>query len=381
MNKKITAVTLTALMVLTMFTALVPTASAAIEVSAPYEFMGAVEPIPAFFNLTSKENPGILYYDIDEKEGKETLVINIDDDLDITDGNFTYTTSTYDSDDSTLELIAWTGESYAVIVNETSEMWISEYIVDEDDDDEYILRVGESLSLPEGFSITAEQIDIEGDKALFTISQDGEELDTEVVDTKSKSLTEAYFVYDTDLDDDGDDDDEVMNFTVETVFAGTTSNVVKIKNIDLISMNTIEIKNNDDDLYKDYIVKVKSGTVTIELDNDEDISLNSDGVTDIFGDRISIRINEDDDYAAVVKVVTIGGAVSTATATATATETVDVNATATVVDGTPTGTDDAPPVETTTTPEPTDTDVPGFEAVFAVAGLLAVAYLVLRQRE
>ena len=39
-----------------------------------------------------------------------------------------------------------------------------------------------------------------------------------------------------------------------------------------------------------------------------------------------------------------------------------------------------PPVVTTPTPTPTPTEDPGFEAVFAIAGLLAVAYLVLRRK-
>jgi len=120
---------------------------------------------------------------------------------------------------------------------------------------------------------------------------------------------------------------------------------------------------------------VNSGTIKIELD-DEDISLNSDGVTDILGDRISVRINEHDDYAAVVKVVTIGP-----DGNATPTATIDVNATPTAtmdINATPTPT---PPPTETPEPTPTETGTPGFEAVFAVAGLLAVAYLVLRQRE
>ncbi len=380
MNKKITAVTLTALMVLTMFTAMVPAASGAVEVAAPYEFMGAVGDVPGWINLTSKDNPSILWYDIDEQKGDESIEMFIDSNIDIDGGNFTYTTATYTTEDSDLEQIAWMGSSYAVVVNETSEMWISEYLVDEENDDDYLLAVGESMSLPDGFSITADQIDVEGDKAMFTISQNGEALDSEVVDTKADPRF-PYFLYDTDLDDDGDDDDTVMNFTVDTVFAGMNSNMVKIKNIDLISLDPIEIKNNDDDLFNDFIVRVDAGTVRIELD-DEDISLSSDGITDIFADRISVRINDKDDYAAVVKEIIIGG-VPTPTETATAVGTEEPTEPTTNVTGDATGVPTEGPtdavVETEVPTEPTPE--PGFEAVFAVAGLLAVAYLVLRQRE
>ncbi len=79
MNKKITAVTLTALMVLTMFTAMVPAASAVKEVSAPYEFIGVVnDTIPGtdqYFTVSAKSitHPSLLYYDLDDKDGNETL--------------------------------------------------------------------------------------------------------------------------------------------------------------------------------------------------------------------------------------------------------------------------------------------------------------------
>ena len=345
-----------------------------------YELMGAVGTVPGWLNLTSADNPSILWFDIDEKEGKEAVEMYIDSDLDIKEDKFNYTTTTYETNDSDLEQIAWMGSSYAVVVNETSEMWISEYLVDEEDDDDYLLAVGESMSLPDGFSITADQIDVEGDKAMFTISQNGEALDSEVVDTKAVPAS-PYFVYDTDLDDDGDDDDTVMNFTVDTVFAGMNSNMVKIKNIDLISLDPIEIKNNDDDLYKDFIVRVDAGTVRIELD-DEDISLSSDGITDIFADRISVRINDKDDYAAVVKEIIIGGVpTSTETATAVGTEEPTEPTTNVTADGTVAPTEGPTDANETEVPTPEPTDVVGFEAVFAIAGLLAVAYLVMRQRE
>jgi len=381
MNKKITAVTLTALMVLTMFTAMVPTASAAEEVSAPYEFMGAVTSIPGWLNLTSEKNPGLLFYDIDEGDGSETLEMYIDSNLDISYANFEYTTSIYMTEDGDPN-VAWLGQGFFVVDN-GSDWWISEKLVDEDDDDEHLLRVGESMSLPEGFTLTVQEIDVDGEEAWFTISQDGEQLDDEVVTTDS-AQGDPYFVYEDDLNDDGDDDDVVMNFTVETVFAGMNTNLVKIKNMDLISRNALNIENNDKDLYDGFETKVDPDKITIKLeDTDDEISLSSDGVKEIFEDRISVRVNDDDDFAAAVKTVIIGGPGPTATATATATPTGNVTAEPTgnaTVDGTAAPTADVDTTETPT-PEPTDDEVPGFEAVFAIAGLLAVAYLVLRQRE
>jgi len=83
-----------------------------------------------------------------------------------------------------------------------------------------------------------------------------------------------------------------------------------------------------------------------------------------------------------------GGAVTTPTPTPTATATVTPGETATPsptpgATATPSVSPGASPV-TTASPEPTsspDGGIPGFEAVFAIAGLLAVAYLVLQRRK
>ena len=305
MNKKITAVTLTALMVLTMFTAMVPSASAVEEVSAPYEFMAAVVDVTngAWLNLSSYNNPSLLYFDIDEGEGNENLNMYIGDDLNIDDGNFTYNTTIYEAEGG--PHVAWMGAAYYVVTNDTGEWWISEKLLDEDEDDDYLLRVAESKILPEGFAISVLEIDVDGEEAWISVTQDGEEIGSEVVSTAEGK--DPNFVYKYDLDDDGTKD-EILNFTVETVFAGMNTNLVKINNIDLISMNPIEIENNDDDLFQDFVVKLTNDpTLEIELDSGEEIGLSKDSVTQVFADRVSIRINDDGDYAAAVKIITEPG--------------------------------------------------------------------------
>ena len=384
MNKKITAVTLTALMVLTMFTALVPAASGAKEVAAPYEFVAAVNTTSAnnwfTFELNSNDNPSLLYFDLDDKVGEEYLNIYSgnfsEDNLTIGEDNLTYTTALWEDPETKTDLyIAWLGAKHYVVDNGSGDWIISEKLVDEDDGDDHLLRVGESLSLPEGFAITALEIDVDGGEAWISLTKDGEEIDNEVV----TEIAPNFFVYEEDLG--ASDDTVVLNFTVETVFAGMNTNLVKISDIDLISMDTVEIDNNDEDLIDDFKVKTSVDSITIQ--STEDISLSEDGVVDIFGDRFSIRVNEDGDYAAVIQTIIVGGG---AVATETPTEVVTEKPT-----DEPTGNETGPgtaaptegPTDAVETEVPTEepTDVPGFEAVFAVAGLLAVAYLVLRQRE
>ena len=301
MNKKITAVTLTALMVLTMFTALVPSATAVEEVSAPYEFMGAINQTgEQYINISSRDSPSILYYDLDDKEGAEYLYFPVFNNFSIPKGELNYSSYYWVDDESTY--VAWDSKKYAVIENGTSKWIISEKLVDEKEKHDYLLRVGESLTLPEGWALVAMEIDVDGEEAWMSLTKDGEEVDNEVVSTAENK--NPHFVYEEDLGASGDDT-VVMNFTVETVFAGMNTNLVKINNIDLISTDTLEIKDGDKDLYDDYVVDTTGDRIKIK--NDDDVSLGGDDITAIVGGLFSVRVNEDSTRAGVVKIITEPG--------------------------------------------------------------------------
>ena len=340
-----------------------------------YELIGAVNGTQtaglSWLSASSKMNPSILYYDLDDNEGKESLTMPIYDNLTVPKGKLIYSTLPW-TDDEGNEYIAWAGAKFAVV--DTGNDWIiSAKLVDEDEDDDHLLRVGESLSLIGGWAISALEIDVDGKKSWLSLTNDGEEVENIVV-TEGNDFT-----YEEDLG--ASDDTEVMNFTVETVFAGMNTNLVKINNIDLISTDTVEVESGDEDLYNDFEVDADSTQIQI-INKDEDITFSEDDITDIMD--FAVRVNEDGNLVALAQEVIVGGPVATPTVTATPTDTVDANVTATpsdVVDANVTATETAPPTEPTPTPEPTDDEVPGFEAVFAIAGLLAVAYLVLRQRE
>ena len=330
-----------------------------------------------YFNVSAKSisHPSLLYFDLDDKDGNESLKFHTlaTDEHTIDDGNLTYTTTLWIDDG--YEYISWLGDKYRKV---TGEWVISEELVDEDKDDDHSIRVGETLSLPGGFAITATEIDVEGEEAWLSLTHDGEEIDNEVVSTASGK--DNNFVYEDDFDEA--DDVEIMKFTVETVFAGMNTNLVKINNISLVSMDLLEIETGSDEPFNDYDTSI-IGDDTIEIQSDDDISLKEDGTTEILDGRFLVRVNEDGDLAAVAKVINIGGVVQTPTGTPISNVTATPTDTTTPVDpGDPNVTSTAtvpPTAEPTPTPEPTKE--PGFEAVFAVAGLLAVAYLVLRQRE
>ncbi|MCL7413663.1 MAG: PGF-CTERM sorting domain-containing protein, partial [ANME-2 cluster archaeon] len=218
----------------------------------------------------------------------------------------------------------------------------------------------------------------------LSVSKDGEELKNLVVKEQDLGAGEkGEFNYTEDLG--APDDTTVVSFIVETVFAGMNTNLVKIHTINLISMDTETLEGGTDTI-NDYRVTLTGSSITIK--NDEDISLSEDDITDVMEGRFAIRVSEalevagvDTFTVAIVKEIIIEGEGATPTRTATETET----GTEAPTDGgnvTETGTATATATATTTeVPTATPTPEPGFEAVFAVSGLLAVAYLVLRQRD
>ncbi|MEA3294151.1 MAG: S-layer protein domain-containing protein, partial [Euryarchaeota archaeon] len=333
------------------------------------------------FVLTSALDPSILYYDFDEGEGEESMNFTVDVDNKEIKGtdNFLYETKIYDKDGK--DFIAWIGAPYFVVSNAGSDWYLSELLVDEDEDDTHLLEVGQTLTLEEeGLAFTPVEIDVDGGEVWFTLTRDGEEVDSSVI--KEGSL----YKYEEDLNESGDDDNTVLEFKVETVFAGINTNLVKINSTQLVSTEVVLVETPDSDLYDDFEVTTPvDDTLQIKFDSDDDkISLKKDGIV-CFLDRFNFKMNKDGNVGGVCKIVEVGGVNATEPDDGidvedNATEPIDGNATVkptepTGTDATPEVTDDVPPVETATEEEP------GFEAVFAIAGLLAVAYLVLRKRE
>ncbi|MHC1570521.1 MAG: PGF-CTERM sorting domain-containing protein, partial [Methermicoccaceae archaeon] len=116
--------------------------------------------------------------------------------------------------------------------------------------------------------------------------------------------------------------------------------------------------------------------------NSNAITLSQDSDTKLFGD-VYLRVADNSNLIVYLyKKVTIEGAAPTPTPTETATETPTETATETPTETateTPTETATETPTETATE-TPAATPTPGFEALFALAGLLAVSLLVLRRR-
>ena len=234
------------------------------------------------------------------------------------------------------------------------------------------LTVGQTWDVGGGWQLTANSIDAKASprQVWITLSKDGVKMDDAVVQQGSMYTYVAKNI-------GGESDVPLFVTYVDSIFSGATSDVVQLRYT--WAIDTSITKLNGGDTYGVFTVERTSPNVMLNNDN-SDVTLSRDTTVNLMGE-MNFR-TADSDVARFYPMVqyqisptnitptptsTVTATV-TGTATGTATETVTGTATYT---GTATGT-------ATATPTP---KVPGFEAVFAIAGLLAVAYLVLRQRK
>jgi PGF-pre-PGF domain-containing protein len=238
---------------------------------------------------------GTTYPDVLYGGSSESLHFVIDGTkLEINKSNFVYSTSIYDKNGE--RFIAWLAEPMFVIES-AGDWYLSELLVDEDDDDEHLLRVGETMTLPKGFAITLLEIDVDGEEAWFSVTQDGEEVENVVVDEDQQ------FRYETDLNESGVDDNWVLTFWVESVIADMNTNLVKINSIQLLDPEITLIETPDDDLFTDFEIKNdNNNALIIELDaSDDTIDLKRDGIVNLICDKFRFKLDENGDTGGVLK--------------------------------------------------------------------------------
>jgi S-layer protein (TIGR01567 family) len=356
-----------------------------------YEIRGTVfEPTaPESFTWDEASFAG-FYYDIDDDIASEELTVNVTgaDNRTIAEGALVYTAElqsvgyTYagwDDSGQKYDKIGFLAEEYVPIDQDPG--ILSKLILDSDD--KYTLRTGQTLDLGEGFAITPKQIDVDGNKVWIELSKDGEFIDDEVFNTQN-NVDNSSWDYDTTIG--GEDDIVMLRVHINEVFQGQVDSLAIIEGLWLISDEVTEVDTSDTfgDLEVTTIATGATGTITMEnLDNE--ISLNKDSTVEIApGLNFRVADSENDDVRFFLFTEqTIEGAVDETPVDETPVDETPVDETPvdeTPVDETPvnetpvneTPVDEEPPVDET----PDET--PGFEAVFAIAGLLAVAYFVRR---
>ena len=260
------------------------------EIETHYEIIGATNASTiTSLCATSVDNPSILYYDLEENVGNESIFIPIYPDLTIPKGELIYTTESWG------ENIAFGGDKYAVIDRNATNWIIAEKLIDEHEEDSHLLRVAETIHLTDGWGITVLEVDVEGEEAWLSLTKDGEEVNNQVVREGED------FMYTLDLD--LPNKIKVLNFTLETVFVGMNTALVKINSINLISTDTLNINNNSTNLIDGYIIKIEHNQIIVK--NNTDIKLLIGTLTNIIGNLFTVRVNEAGNGVALVKQIVL----------------------------------------------------------------------------
>ena len=271
-----------------------------------------------------------------------------------------------------------------------------------DSKDEMTVTSGTPLTLGEGYQLAIKSIDIDGNKVYLELSKNGAVVDSKVISPSKTGATEVDKTYYYKNPAVGEQKKLVtIGVHFKNAFRGADSNLASIDGVWQISDTPLAVK--ADTQYDKLTIRTVDATAgTITMDNKDNAITLSKNKDVVLMPGVSIQTADNDTLRFFIyKPVTIEGtAAQNATTTTTVKTTTTApaeNVTTTTVPAkneTTTTTTTTAPAEnvttttTTTTPAENNTNAsaaakttPGFESIFALTGLLAVAYLVLSRRE
>ena len=286
------------------------------------------------------------------------------------------------------QVVGWMAEKWIALNNKTEK--IAKLALEMDKEDKKTLTTGETWSLGSGYELTINAIDARTTprQVWFTIKKDAAIIDEGIgqAPSGSEAIQKQKAVFYKTKTILGESDSLLFTVYIDNIFSGATSDMVQFKYAWLIDESTAkEIKTSD----KFGVFEVRSVGDKIILKNENSVSLSSNSETTLMGE-IKFKIADDSNvlrfYPKVDYVIGPGGngSVTVTGATPRPTVTVTGNKTTTLT-AVPTPQVTTPGTVATTPAKPPTTKAtekePGFEAGLAIAGLLAVAFLVLRQRK
>ena len=289
--KRFAAVTLAALMLLTVF-ASAASAADVIEIRGPVYNGSDIDDIIDTYGdgttLTIDATKfAAFYYDIDDNVTTETLSIVDKSDTKgnvIGKGGIVYTTKiqkvAYEYEKPSLgwsnySLIGFFAEKY-IPINPDKADKLAKLVMDSDD--KYTLRTGEKLELGEGgegYALEAKQVDVDGEKLWLEFTKDGELVDDEIISVGTGDNT-----WEVELDDIQDEDDVVvLRVHVNQVFQGAVDSIAQIEDIWLIDYaNAMKIE-SDDEFGELNDVSIQGDTLNIT--NEDTFTLTRDSADEI----------------------------------------------------------------------------------------------------
>jgi hypothetical protein len=243
------------------------------------------------------------------------------------------------------------------------------------------------LKLQEGYELAIKSIDIDGNKVYLELSKNGAVVDSKVVSPSKDGANEADKTYYYKNPAVGEQKKLVtIGVHFKNAFRGADSNLASIDGVWQISDAPVEVK--ADTQYEKMTIRTVDATAgSITMDNKDNAVTLSKNKNVVLMPGVSIQTADNDTLRFFIyKPVTIEGAAAqnvTTTTVKTTTTAPAENVTTTTVpteNVTTTTTKTTVPAGNNTTAA-TKKTTPGFESVFALTGLLAVAYLVLSRRE
>jgi S-layer protein (TIGR01567 family) len=393
-----------------------------------YELRGQVQTVVDGSNPTwdPKTFSG-FYYDIDDNLGNENIKMTITGNKLEEPTGVAYTTTTQlndlDFEDwGWYNSIGFLGENYFAGYSEKKpvvngeeiepELWKhctdKNTLTDEqllkvlkDDDTEMTVTSGTPLKLEEGYELSIKSIDIDGNKVYLELSKDGSVISSKVISPSKDGATMAdkTYYYKKDIGDTKEIVIVAAHF--KNAFRGADQNLATVDGIFQVSDTASDVA-VDTEYDKMRISAVSPDTITMD-NKDNSITLSKNKETALMA-GIGIKtadqdnINDTDPLRFYIfNTATIEGAetkeVVAPEVTTVPEETpvveappvapVAANETNVTEVTTPAETTNVTPAQTTTSEaeKKNETTTPGFESVFAITGLLAVAYLVLGRRE
>ena len=281
--KRFAAVTLAALMVLTVF-ASAASAEDAVEIRGPVFNGSNIEDIVGDGITIDATDFAAFYYDIDDNVTTESLSIEkvADNKGNVIGENGIVYTTTIQQVDYEYEntaagwdnysLLGFFAEKYIPLKSNSADK-LAKLVLDSDD--KYTIRTGETLDLGEGYSLEAKQVDVDGEKVWLQFNKDGEYVDDEIISVGTGDST-----WDVELDDIQDEDDVVvLKVHVNQVFQGAVDSIAQIEGLWLIDYaNAIKIESDDE---FGELNDVSINGPTLKITNEDTFTLTRDDTNEL----------------------------------------------------------------------------------------------------
>lgn len=266
-----------------------------VETSEPgsYELRGTVHDEEYNTTVWTPFNFEGFYYNIDENVSTESLTITkgisgrtIDDEA------LVYSTSpalvNFEHEDwGSYEVVGFMAEKYFAgypektlgnsgRVSVLSDNILSKVLID--DNNKKSMFTGSSLTLEDGYSLKASEVDVNGERVLFELYKDGKMVDSGIVSNNGD------YIYEADLGEA--EDVPMIAVHVSTIFRSTETDAVFIEGIFQISENYLELSQGDS-FGEMEISTISSSGITMR--NEDSISLSSGNTVSLMG-NVSFKV-------------------------------------------------------------------------------------------